>query len=173
MPYQIDPATKLEGETFDAYCRRRWGGSGWTNHLKQEGRKDGALFQNWKWWPNTLKAHQFVAFAAKHGISTSRSNGVLFEALYENGENISLTETLVSLGRTKFNLDEMELRAFLEDRSSAQEVKKEIEKGRRLYRISGVPFFVVDGASVEKPYGFSGAQATSTFVDVFEEVSGN
>ena len=173
MPYQIDPGTKDEGETFDAYCQRRWGGSGWTNHLKQEGRKDGALFQNWKWWPNTLRAHQFVAFAAMHGISTSQSNEVLFEALYENGENISLTETLVSLGRTKFNLEEMELRAFLEDRNTAQEVKKEIEKGRRLYRISGVPFFVVDGPSAEKPYGFSGARSTSTFVDVFEEVSGN
>jgi predicted DsbA family dithiol-disulfide isomerase len=171
MPYQIDPATNIEGETFDAYCRRRWGGSGWTNHLRQEGKKDGANFSNWKWWPNTLKAHQFVAYAARHGISTSQSNELLFEALYEEGENISLTETLAMLGRTRFNLDETELRAFLEDDNIAQEVKKEMERGRRTYRISGVPFFVVDGAGVDKPYGFSGAQATSTFVDVFEKVS--
>ena len=170
-PYQIDPGTKPEGETFEAYNQHRWGGSGWTHHLRQEGRKDGALFQNWKWWPNTLHAHQFVAFASKHGVSTSKSNQVLFEALYEEGENISLVDTLVSLGRTKLNLDEEELRKYLEDDNTAKEVRREMESGRRKYGISGVPFFIVDGNAVDKPYAFSGAQPSATFLEVFDEVS--
>lgn len=170
-PYQIDPGTKLEGETFEGYNQRRWGGSGWTHHLKQEGRKDGAPFSDWKWWPNTLHAHQFVAFASNHGISTSKTNQVLFESLYEEGENISLVDTLVSIGKNKLNLDETELRAYLQDDKTALEVKRVIESGRRKYGISGVPFFIVDGNAVDKPYAFSGAQPSATFLEVFHEVS--
>lgn len=170
-PYQIDPGTAVDGEIFEAYCQRRWGGSGWTSRLRQEGKKDGAYFNNWKWWPNTLKAHQFVAFASKHGISTSISNAVLFEALYEKGENISLVDTLVYLATEKLNLDRDELRAFLEDTNTAKDVQKVMEHGRRKYRISGVPFFVVDGDGVDTPHAVSGAQPTSKFLEVFEEVS--
>jgi predicted DsbA family dithiol-disulfide isomerase len=139
--------------------------------LKQEGTKDGAIFKKWTWWPSTMKAHQFVAFASKHGVSTSASNQVLFEALYEEGENISLVDTLVSIGKNKLELDETELRAYLEDNETAKEVKKEIESGRRKYRIGGVPYFIVDGNAVDKPYAFSGAQPQATFLEVFDEVS--
>lgn len=59
-PFQIDPGTKASDETVSEYCRRRWGGAGWTDHLKQEGRKDNAKFNDWQWWPSTLKARQLV-----------------------------------------------------------------------------------------------------------------
>jgi len=170
-PYQIDPGTKPEGETFEAYNQRRWGGSGWTHHLQQEGRKDGASFKDWKWWPNTLHAHQFVAFASKHGISTNTANQILFESMYEEGANISLVDTLVSIGKDKLGLEEAKLRAYLEDDRTAKEVKKEMEAGRRKYGISGVPYFIVDGNAVDKPYAFSGAQPSATFLEVFDEVS--
>ena len=45
-PYIIDPGTNVDGETVESYCKRRWGGSGWTKSLKVEGRKDGANFAN-------------------------------------------------------------------------------------------------------------------------------
>ena len=52
---------------------------------------------------------------------------------------------------------------------------KDIQTGRRKYQIQGVPFFVigaVDGdESLGRPYGFSGAQDSSTFVDIFEELA--
>lgn len=167
----IDPGTKPEGETFEAYNQRRWGGSGWTHHLKQEGRKDGANFKDWQWWPNTKHAHQFVAFCSSKGVPTAKSNQVLFDSMYEEGENISLVDTLVAIGKNKLNLDEGELRAYLEDENTAKQVKKEMESGRRKYGISGVPYFIVDGNAVDKPYAFSGAQPCATFLEVFDEVS--
>lgn len=170
-PYMIDPGTNPQGEEFEAYNRRRWGGSGWTHHLKQEGRKDGANFNDWKWWPNTLHAHQFVAFASENGVSTAESNQVLFESLYEEGENISLVDTLVAIGKNKLNLDETELRTYLEDEETAKQVKKEMSTGRSKYGISGVPFFIIDGNAVDKPYAFSGAQPSATFLEVFDEVN--
>ena len=46
----IDPATNKDGETVEAYCRRRWGGSGWTRSMISSGKKDGATFSNWEWY---------------------------------------------------------------------------------------------------------------------------
>lgn len=171
----IDPGTKTEGEAFEAYCKRRWGGSGWTSHLRSEGRKDGADFKDWKWWPNTLKAHQLMKYASdKYQIDTTTSKQALFEALYEEGENISLVDTLVdSVGTNKLGLPEPEdLRSYLEEGKGVSEIKREIDTGRRQYNIRGVPFFVISGEASPKPYGLSGAQQSDTFLELFREVSG-
>mmetsp|Transcript_3290 Transcript_3290/g.5685 ORF Transcript_3290/g.5685 Transcript_3290/m.5685 type:complete len:181 (+) Transcript_3290:150-692(+) len=173
----IDPGTAPSGETVSDYCRRRWGGAGWTNHLKSEGRKDGARFSDWKWWPNTSKAHQLVNYVDKNNIcSTDRVNALLFEAEYERGENISLVDVLVEVGQRAGVENVEDLRAYLTNDDGNSEVQREIMQGRRRYQISGVPFFIVSGppksdGSISRPYGFSGAQASDTFVEVFEELA--
>lgn len=171
-PFQIDPGTNTQGEKFEAYCQRRWGGSGWTNHLMQEGRKDGATFQNWKWWPNTLKAHQLISFAEKKGVSTNLCNSVLFKAEYEEGKNISLTEVLVQIAKDELNLPEDVLRPYLEADEGATEVVADIQRGRRKHNISGVPFFVIsrDEDNSGQQYTLSGAQSHNKFVSVFKSL---
>lgn len=190
-PYMIDPNTKTDGEEFEAYCTRRWGSSGWTHGLRRSGRKVGANFGNWSTWPNTLKAHQLIAYVTnpeRRGAaeeddkkpSTSECNAVIFDAMYERGENVSLVDTLVKIGTERLGVSEGEeaadLRNHLRDNVGAPDVMREISKGRRRYNISGVPFFVVgaegeDGGYVDRPYGFSGAQDSNTFVDMFEELA--
>uniref|UniRef100_A0A7S4N3L0 DSBA-like thioredoxin domain-containing protein n=1 Tax=Odontella aurita TaxID=265563 RepID=A0A7S4N3L0_9STRA len=167
----IDPQTNRNGEEFEAYNTRRWGSSGWTHHLKSEGRKDGATFKKWVWWPNTSKAHELVLFAERNGIDTSISNRALFEAIYEEGENISLVNVLVKVGE-RLNLPSEELRRFLENEEGKRDVVKEIQTGRKKYRISGVPYFIIGReGSNELPYGLSGAQEARTFLQYFEELS--
>lgn len=168
----IDPQTNPSGEEFEAYNVRRWGSSGWTRHLKSEGRKDGATFKKWTWWPNTSKAHQLVLFAERSGIDTSTSNHALFEAVYKKGENISLIDVLVHVGSETLSLPPAELRQFLENDEGRREVVNEIQTGRQKYRISGVPYFIIgkEGSS-ELPYGLSGAQSSRTFMQYFEELS--
>eukprot|EP00439_Symbiodinium_sp_Y106_P085907 s98_g30.t1 len=48
----------------------------------------GAPFREWKWWPNTLKAHCLVLFAEERGISSSAAKAALFQALYEEGPDL-------------------------------------------------------------------------------------
>jgi len=179
----IDPNTKKDGEEFESYNIRRWGSSGWTQGLKRSGRQVGADFNNWVTWPNTLKAHQLIAFVTRPGRqatnkpSTSECNAVIFDAMYECGENISLVDTLVKIGRERLGVAEGEgLRAHLDNNVGAKEVMREIQAGRKTYGISGVPYFIV--AAVEResrvvgtPYAFSGAQDSSTFVEMFEELA--
>lgn len=172
-PYMIDPGVNVVGEEFEAYNQRRWGGSGWTHRLKQEGRNDGAAFAKWKWWPNTMKSHCLVKFAEeRYSIETSKSNSVLFNALYEEGKNISLLDVLVQIGKDDLGLeDEAELRNYLENESVTSEVKSEIKKGKRINQISGVPYFIIGKeGSDDLPYGLSGAQKQQTFIKVFEDL---
>mmetsp|Transcript_20374 Transcript_20374/g.48992 ORF Transcript_20374/g.48992 Transcript_20374/m.48992 type:complete len:223 (-) Transcript_20374:243-911(-) len=201
-PYIIDPNTKNDGEEFEAYNVRRWGSSGWTHGLKRSGRKVGANFANWQTWPNTLRAHQLIAYVTDprrrrvggaiiaqgggdDGLSlpsTSECNSAIFESMYERGANVSSVETLIDIATRELGVTEGEvsdLRSHLENNVGAKDVMKEIQLGRRRYGIKGVPFFVVessgdgDGAGSGRPYGFSGAQDPSAFVEIFEELAGS
>jgi predicted DsbA family dithiol-disulfide isomerase len=167
----IDAATKPDGEEFEAYNIRRWGGSGWTGHMKSEGRKDGATFKKWVTWPNTFKAHQLIRLAENKGVDTNLSNKALFEAVYEEGQNISLVDTLVEIATGKLGLSAEEVRDCLEFDRLGDEIKSDINAGRRKYDISGVPFFII-GAEGRKglPYAMSGAQSPNTFLKTFETV---
>jgi predicted DsbA family dithiol-disulfide isomerase len=178
-PFMIDPGTNKEGEEYLAYNRRRWGSDGWTHSLRRDGRKIGANFADWQWWPNTAKAHQLVSYFAHKqgpGDSTSRSNQALFEALYEEGKNLSTVDTLVQVAVEKLGLpvsEQDDLRTFLEQDRAASEVQQEITEGRQKYSISGVPYFVIGKEpreSGERPYGFSGAQPPQAFLDIFKEL---
>mmetsp|Transcript_53414 Transcript_53414/g.64380 ORF Transcript_53414/g.64380 Transcript_53414/m.64380 type:complete len:160 (-) Transcript_53414:417-896(-) len=155
---------------MESYCRRRWGGSGWTHHTRSEGAKCGAPFNNWKWWPNTLKAHQLVLFGEERGVHSDKTNEILFKAVYEEGKNISLVQTLVDIGTREMNLPAEELRAYLESNSGAREVEQTIRNGRDKYDISGVPFFIIGKNDGSTPYGLSGAQGTKTFLRVFNNL---
>ena len=129
-----------------------------------------------------MKAHQLVSYFAHRNNgqdaedTTNRSNQALFEALYEEGENLSSIDTLVKVAVEKLDLppgEQEELRTFLEKDKAAQEVQQDISEGRQKYRILGVPFFVI-GASPsqpgDQPYGFSGAQKPETFLNIFQEM---
>jgi predicted DsbA family dithiol-disulfide isomerase len=170
-PYIISRGTNTNGEDLEAYCKRRWGSSSWMNRLKQEGRKDGANFNDCKWWPNTMKAHCMIQMAQeKFGVDTSKSNAAMFQALYEEGKNISLTDVLAQIGKDDLGLPEDEVREYLENGEGVSVVEKEIKRGTRSYQISSVPFFVIgtdDPSST--PYGISGAQTPEVLLNVLKE----
>ena len=104
--------------------------------------------------------------------------------MYECGANVSLVDTLLQIAKESLGVtseDEIaNLRSHLENNVGARDVMKEIQTERKRYNISGVPYFIIgakkenDGEKyVGRPYGFSGAQEGSTFVDMFEELAGN
>lgn len=173
-PFMIDPNTSIDGEEFEAYNIRRWGGSSWTHQLKRVGKKDGATFQNWKWWPNTLKAHQLIHYAKMTcGLDTSTSNAVIFRALYEEGENVSLLDTLVRIGIEKLGLpDENNLRRYLEEDEGEEDVLEDIRQCRRMYQVQSVPTFIVEkqGTTACAPIVLSGAQSSAAFLQAFYQM---
>ena len=63
------------------------------------------------------------------------------------------------------------LRMHLTENFGKDQVQRDIGLGRQRYNISGVPFFVVGTESTKRPYGFSGAQKSETFLDLFQELA--
>ena len=172
-PFLIDPGTAIDGEEFEAYNRRRWGGSGWTRDLPLD-----AMFQNWKWWPNTVRAHQWVQYMMeKHNLKSDHLNSVLFQALYEEGKNLSDVEILLQLASsltTEHAMDIGDLRSYLEDNQGLDQIHQEIAEGRRRYQIRGVPLFLVRGPSKKsRPLVLRGAQPVAAFREAFDEVVSN
>jgi len=168
-PFFIDPSTKAEGEDYKAYCRRRWGGDGWTNSLP--GKREGSKFQNWKVWPNTLLAVRLLHLAEEKGgwQLQHKAKGRLFELIYESGENVSDLSVLVKLAN-ELGLEGAE--EYLRSAEGEREVKVMAREASRS-GIGGVPFFQVyrpDDADRE-PVGFSGAQPVKTFLKALKHFS--
>lgn len=87
----------------------------------------------------------------------------LMKAYLEEGALMSDETTLVRLGK-EVGLGECDVRRTLSSDDYADAVREDLAEAQRL-GISGVPFFVLDGA-----YGVSGAQSAETFTRVLNEV---
>jgi len=61
--------------------------------MKAMGRREGAQYANWKTWPNTTHCSRLLLLAEKHGLGDALI-GILYRMCYEEGENVSLKETV-------------------------------------------------------------------------------
>jgi predicted DsbA family dithiol-disulfide isomerase len=99
---------------------------------------------------NTFDAHRLL----HHAQAAGRQDEVkerLLAAYFVEGEAIGERDVLLQLA-TEVGLDEAGARDVLEGDAFTAEVHRDIQEAREI-GISGVPFFVIDGA-----YGISGAQ---------------
>ena len=107
---------------------------------------------------NTFDAHRLLHLAADHGLQ-HELNERLLRAYLEDGEPIGDVATLTRLA-AEAGLAAGEAADVLAGDRYADAVRAD-EAQARAYGISGVPFFVVDGA-----YGVSGAQPPEALLEV-------
>ena len=96
--YMIDPNTKKLEKIIQNIIKE----DEEVYDLKERGKKYGCFFSNWKFWPNTLLAHQLIL----KGRLNNKSEEILKECFlltYENGENVSLESTINKIGN-KFDI---------------------------------------------------------------------
>ena len=109
---------------------------------------------------NTFDAHRLLHLAGQRGVQDAVKER-LFRATFTEGEPISDPATLVRLA-AEAGVDADEARAVLASDAFADEVRADEQQAAQL-RISGVPFFVVDGR-----YGVSGAQPADVLRQVLD-----
>mmetsp|Transcript_6265 Transcript_6265/g.11402 ORF Transcript_6265/g.11402 Transcript_6265/m.11402 type:complete len:182 (+) Transcript_6265:213-758(+) len=179
----IDPNTNKSGEDYNAYCRRRWGGDGWTYSLRDRGKGMGLQFGGWSTWPNTMNAHRLCLFldeldGANPDLSEKQKEGrhlalvdKFYDLTYEKGSNISTPEgaaqAVEELGYAKAS-DAVE---WLQKGGGSREVASADMHAKREMDIHGVPFFVIGGDAGGRPVGLSGAQDSRAFLKAFQQVS--
>lgn len=168
-PYQLDPTLpetprpltealrKKFGPRLDATLRQTAAAA------KQDGldlRFDDALAVN------TLTAHRLLRFAlAQGGPGVQRALAEnLFEAYFTRGLNVADHDVLADLAEAA-GLDHDDALVYLGVGDGEDEVRAEIAEAQRL-GIRAVPTFVFDGRTAVQ-----GAQPTSTFLQVLEELA--
>lgn len=114
---------------------------------------------------NTLAAHRLLHLADQEaGAEAQRVLAEkLFEAYFTNGKNIADDEVLADLA-VETGLDRKRVREYLASDDGLTDVQDEIARARSM-GIRAVPTFVFDGQQAVQ-----GAQPTSTFLQVLEEI---
>ena len=107
-----------------------------------------------------------------------RGEKVVFVGLYVDdcicvGHGEEIEAVVQELQEKGFNLKiDEDLKDYLSNDKGKADVEQEMATGRGKYGIKGVPFFVVSGTDgSQRPYGFSGAQASDTFLELFQELA--
>jgi len=111
---------------------------------------------------NTVKAHELLHFAKGHGRQLEMKERLL-SAYFVEGRHVGRLEDLGDLA-ADVGLDRAAVLAALESAEFLPAVKADVAQARA-YGIQGVPFFVFDGR-----FGVSGAQESSTFLSVLNQV---
>ena len=128
------------------------------------GRREGCPYANWKVWPNTTHAGRLLLFAEKHGMADS-GIGILYRYCYEEGENVSLRETVARAateagvpGGEEYVLSDAGLLEL------SQALKNAKVNGKR---VSAAPTFMlrVGNATAD----FSGAQDFEQWLSMLEQ----
>jgi len=113
---------------------------------------------------NTAAAHQLVHLAHDHGLQDTMLER-LYRAYFVEQRSIFDPDSLIALAG-EGGLDPTEAAAALRDERYAAAVERDLDAARQL-RITGVPFFVIDGR-----LGVSGAQPPDVFLDMLNRAAG-
>ena len=125
-------------------------------------QENGLLFNLYDAVPaNTLRAHQFSAFAKTKGIQ-NEVEAALFAAYFTEGKNINAIATFIEIGQ-KYNIPATDIEAIFDNNVFSDEVNADIEKAQEL-GINAVPFFIFDNK-----YAVKGAQSTEHFLEVLKK----
>jgi len=111
---------------------------------------------------NTIKAHELLHFAKSKGRQIDMKERLL-KAYFVDGRHVGKIDELADLA-AEIGLDRDEAQRALDAGTYTADVKADVAQAQA-YGIQGVPFFVIDGK-----YGVSGAQDSSAFTNMLEQV---
>jgi predicted DsbA family dithiol-disulfide isomerase len=168
-PFQLDPSTPEQPAPLEEYLRKKFGANrqGVTQHVAAVARVEGIEMDfDSALSVNTLTAHRLLRLAEReHGAEVQRALATrLFEAHFERGANVAdhdlLTELAASVG-----MDPARTREYLASDEGLEETRSEIAAAVQR-GVRAVPTFVFGGR-----HAVEGAQPTSTFLKVLEELA--
>ena len=168
-PYQLDSTTPEQPTPMNDYLQRKFGPrlDDLRQHVSGAARAEGIRmdYDNGV-IVNTLKAHRLLRLAEReYGAEIQRALAEkLFEAHFERGADVSDHDVLTELAAST-GMDAERVRTYLASNEGREETQAElanaVERGVR-----AVPTFVFDNQ-----YAIEGAQPTSTFLKVLEELT--
>jgi len=135
-------------------------------HLARLGKDIGINFKYGGKTGNTRDSHRLIQLGKTKGEDVqTRVVEELFNAYFENEEDITERETLVKRG-VKAGLEEKEVREWMESGAGGEEVDREVMEAKRKF-VTGVPNFTINGR-----YEVQGAEEPAKFLEIFSDIKG-
>ena len=169
LPFELNPDMPAEGMERSRYRERKFGAER-ARQLDQQmtrlGQEEGIrfAFERQPRTPSTRAAHLALAHAATLGRAEALKEALL-RAYFEDGRDVGDPAVLGEIGEA-VGLDRAGLAQALEDDGLARKVVA-LERKAAEIGVSGVPFFIVDGA-----WAVPGAQGTAEWVEAFRQNGG-
>ena len=166
-PFQLNPEMPPQGQGFNDYLTRRFGGpenvAPVLDELAREGRRQGIdfAFDKIRHVPNTLPAHQLMQHAEVLGIGQVALAESLMSAFLEQGRNIGERDTLIELAERHGISANETSRAIGSDQARQIVVTREAQ-----VRSSGLN--TAPGFLVNRRLLVVGAQPTDNIVNAFD-----
>ncbi len=167
-PFELNTELPKEGTDQKAYLAAKFGGEDRYRQLTanvvlaaaQEGLKFD--FEKQAIMPNTREAHRIIQFAKHEGVQPAVKEAFM-KAYFEDGVDLSKKENLVAVA-VQAGLAKDKVEALLATDAGLAQVAQ-AERELQKLGISGVPFYIINNE-----FGISGAQASETFVQAFENI---
>jgi predicted DsbA family dithiol-disulfide isomerase len=166
LPFELNPGMPPEGMERALYRARKFGpdkAARLDQEMTARGLEEGIrfAFERIERTPNTRKAHMLIAHASGAGAGDAAAEA-LFGAYFERGLDIGREDVLADLA-ADIGLDRDAALAALHDATLLASVTATENEAARL-DVSGVPFFILDGARA-----VSGAQPTPAWVEILRQ----
>ena len=137
--------------------------------MKETGLKEGISFSYGGYTGNTFDSHRLIWKAKEVGGIDLQDKVVesLFKAYFEEEKSMGDLSVLIDCAnRVEGMMDDVSVKEFLEQSNNGKnETLKELEEYRRVYGVSGVPFFIFNDK-----YSLSGAQPPDEILSVFKKL---
>lgn len=168
-PFQLNPDTPQQPQSLYEYYDQRFGPGFRDNHarISDVAAEEGLEFHmDRSLAVNTFTAHRLLWLAEQHyGAQTQRDlKAALLRTYFSDGGDVNDTDTLVRLAE-EVGIDGDKARTWLTSDEGVEGVTAELNHAHQL-GINSVPTFVFEGK-----WAVQGAQPTSTFLQVLEQVA--
>jgi predicted DsbA family dithiol-disulfide isomerase len=167
-PFELNPSTPQSGLNQREHLAEKFGGDDHyqsiTAHTSSVAAQEGVQmnFGKQSVLPNTRKAHALI-FAAQSEGSQLPVTEAFFKAYFTDGIDLSKDENLLDVA-TNAGLDRTVAETAITSKPLLDSIATQEGEMQDL-GIRGVPFYIFNNE-----YGMSGAQASETFLKVFDEL---
>jgi predicted DsbA family dithiol-disulfide isomerase len=168
-PFQLDPATPVEGVDRKTYIERKFGSSEKIKPihaaLLKAGEDEGIpfAFEKITRTPNTLNSHRVIRWSHSLGVQDQLVE-CLFRAYFVEGADIGQIKILAAIA-DEVGLDGELVEELLNSDADRESVEREDTMARKI-GINGVPTFLIGGTVL-----VNGAQDAEHLVRVIDRVA--
>lgn len=167
-PFELNPTMPEAGVNQKEYLSAKFGSEERYNQITASTTAAAAGeglnfdFNKQKVSPNTRNSHRVIQYAKLEGKQAEVKEAFM-KAYFEQGIDLSKKENLVSVA-VGAGLSKEAVETLLSSDAGLSAIEQQEQELQKL-GISGVPFYIINSK-----YGVSGAQASETFVQAFEDI---